>query len=78
MAKKKKKKLNKRQRKQVAKLIFSLILLVIIIIAFVFFKDKIPFFNQPSEPETSETAPTVKNEGVVYDNLQFHILHLHF
>ena len=76
MAKKKKKKLNKRQRKQVAKLIFSLILLVIIIIAFVFFKDKIPFFNQPSEPETSETAPTVKNEGVVYDNLQFHFLEL--
>ena len=84
MAKKKKKKLNKKQRKQVAKLVFSLILLVIIIIAFVFFKDKIPFFNQPSEPETSETAPsnpetsetapTVKNEGVIYDNLQFHFM----
>ena len=42
----KRKKMNKRQRKKVAKLIFSLILLVIIIIAFVFFKDKIPFFNQ--------------------------------
>lgn len=70
----KKKKVTKAQKKKQAKLIFSLIMLVILIVAFVFFKDKIPFFNRPSEPETSETAPVVKNEGVIYDNLQFHFM----
>ena len=87
MAKKKKKKLTKTQKKKLARFIISMILLVIIIIAFVFFKDKIPFFNQPSDPETSETSPSIpdsssdesvvaKVEGVTYDNLQFHFLEL--
>ena len=83
----KKKKLTKSQKKKLTRFIISMILLVIIIIAFVFFKDKIPFFNQPSDPETSETSPSIpdsssdesvvaKVEGVTYDNLQFHFLEL--
>ena len=83
----KKKKLTKTQKKKLARFIISMILLFIIIIAFVFFKDKIPFFNQPSDPETSETSPSIpdsssdesvvaKVEGVTYDNLQFHFLEL--
>ena len=87
MAKKKKKKLTKTQKKKLARFIISMILLFIIIIAFVFFKDKIPFFNQPSDPETSETSPSIpdsssdesvvaKVEGITYDNLQFHFLEL--
>lgn len=83
----KKKKLTKSQKKKLTRFIISMVLLVIIIIAFVFFKDKIPFFNQPSDPETSETSPSTpdsssdesvvaKVEGVTYDNLQFHFLEL--
>ena len=78
MAKKqtKKKKVTKAQKKKQAKLVFSLIMLVIMIIAFVFFKDKIPFFDFTEDSSSEEQAPAVKNEGVIYDNFQMHFLEL--